>query len=61
MALHPGLTDLSRLSDDRSEAPVGVGGQDPRDATLEFGIEAVEKVVERIVEQTRALLETTGR
>jgi|TARA_B110000914_G_scaffold209171_1_gene207261 creatinine amidohydrolase len=37
------LVDLSRLSEDRSELPQGVGGIDPRDATSEYGKECIEK------------------
>ena len=37
MALRPDLVDLSRLSPDRSIWPQGVGGEDPRDSTPEYG------------------------
>ena len=57
MHLEPGLTDLSRLPDDRSIPPVGVGGEDPRDATPEFGQAAVEAVVERMSQQAARLLD----
>lgn len=59
MALEPGLSDISRLPEDRNIKPVGVGGQDPRDASVEFGQEGVEKVVERMVEEGRKLLKQT--
>ncbi len=39
MALRPEWVDLSRLSEDRSVWPQGVGGEDPRDASAEFGKE----------------------
>ena len=37
------LVDLSQLSENRSEWPQGVGGEDPRDATSEYGKECIEK------------------
>ncbi len=57
MALEPGLTDLSKLQADRSVRPVGVGGEDPRDASKEFGEQGVAAVVERMVEEGKKLLE----
>ena len=42
MALRPELVDLSQLPADRSVWPQGVGGQDPRDATAEFGRECLQ-------------------
>ena len=57
MALEPGLTDLSRLPEDRSVRPVGVGGEDPRDASAEFGQEGVDAVVKRLVQQGQKLLD----
>jgi creatinine amidohydrolase len=41
MALHPELTDLARLSPDRSVWPQGVHGGDPRDATAAHGEECI--------------------
>jgi creatinine amidohydrolase/Fe(II)-dependent formamide hydrolase-like protein len=41
--------DLSQLPEDRSEWPQGVGGEDPRDSTAEFG--------EELMEATLALIE----
>ena len=57
MALEPGLTDLSRLPEDRSIRPVGVGGEDPRNASSAYGEEGVAAVVERMIEEGRKLLE----
>ena len=57
MHLEPGLTDLARLPEDRSVPPVGVGGEDPRDAAETFGAEAVAAVVERMVQRAQQLLE----
>ena len=59
MALEPGLTDLSRLPQDRSIRPVGVGGEDPREATDEFGKAGVAAVVERMAKRAQNLLENT--
>jgi creatinine amidohydrolase len=57
MHLEPGLTDLTRLPEDRSVKPVGVGGEDPRDATTEFGRDAADAVVERMARRAAQLLE----
>jgi creatinine amidohydrolase len=54
MALRGDLADLSRLDDDRSVWPQGVGGQDPRDATSAYGEECLTKsvaVVGRLLQQ----------
>jgi creatinine amidohydrolase len=59
MALEPGLSDISRLPEDRDIKPVGVGGQDPRDASVAYGEEGVTKVVERMIEKGKNLLEQT--
>lgn len=61
MALEPDLVDLSRLGEDRSVRPVGVFGDDPRDASAEFGREAVDAIVGRLVERAGALLEEARR
>jgi creatinine amidohydrolase len=44
----PKLVDLGRLSPDRAVRPVGVGGQDPRDATVEYGRECLEQSIELV-------------
>ncbi len=41
MAACPELVDLSQLPEDRSIWPQGVGGEDPRDATPEYGQECL--------------------
>jgi len=56
MHLAPGLTDLSALDEDRTHQPVGVIGDDPRDASEAFGTQATEMIVRRMVEHTRELL-----
>ena len=56
MALDPGLTDLSRLPNDRSIRPIGVGGEDPREASHTFGEEGASAIVERMVEAGQRLL-----
>jgi creatinine amidohydrolase len=43
MAAHPDLVDLDVLSTDRSDWPLGVGGEDPRDSTAQYGEELIEK------------------
>ncbi len=48
MHLRPQLVDLSRLPADRAVRPVGVGGEDPRDATPEYGRECLERSVELV-------------
>jgi len=45
MAVSPDLVDLSRLPADRNQWPQGVGGEDPRDATAEYGEELLEATV----------------
>ena len=45
MAAYPDLVDLSLLHEDRNEWPLGVGGEDPRDSSAEFGEELFEKTV----------------
>ena len=41
-AVAPELVDRSRLPADRSEWPYGVGGEDPGDATAQYGEECIE-------------------
>lgn len=41
LALRPELVELERLAEDRRSWPVGVGGQDPRDATSAHGEECL--------------------
>ena len=48
MAVAPELVDLSRLPADRNEWPQGVGGEDPRDATPEYGEELIEATLSLI-------------
>jgi creatinine amidohydrolase len=42
LAVAPELVDLSQLPADRDQWPQGVHGEDPRDATAEFGEEVIE-------------------
>lgn len=46
MHYRPGGVDLSQLSSDRAVWPQGVAGEDPRDATAEYGKECMLKSVE---------------
>jgi len=55
LALIPELVDLSRLEGEE-EPPLGVSGDDPRDASVEFGEEAVRHIVERVYKEVGALL-----
>jgi creatinine amidohydrolase len=48
MHYRPDLVDLSRLPKSRDEWPQGVGGQDPRDATVAYGKECLEVSVELV-------------
>jgi creatinine amidohydrolase/Fe(II)-dependent formamide hydrolase-like protein len=48
MQYRPHLVDLSRLSPDRSVKALGVGGEDPRDASAEHGRECMEQSVELV-------------
>ena len=45
MAVAPDLVDLSQLPTDRGQWPQGVGGEDPRDSTVDFGEELIEASV----------------
>jgi creatinine amidohydrolase len=45
MAVAPHLVDLSRLPEDRAQWPQGVGGEDPRDATVPYGEELIESTL----------------
>jgi len=42
LAVAPDLVDMSTLSEDRAEWPPGVAGEDPRDATADYGEECIE-------------------
>ncbi len=55
MALREELVDLSQLSSDRSVWPQGVGGEDPRDATVPHGkacLQASVNTVRQMVEKS---------
>ncbi len=56
LALRPDLVDLSRLPQDRAEKLIGVGGEDPRDATREFGEEAIQHLIKRMNEKVQQAL-----
>ena len=51
----PDLVDMSRLPESRADWPVGVGrgGEDPRDATAEFGRECMETSLELMIKMFR--------
>jgi len=46
MAVNPELVDLTQLPADREVWPQGVGGEDPRDSTAEYGEELIEATVQ---------------
>lgn len=56
MALHPNLVDLSQLPQEEDAKLVGIGGEDPRQASMDFGQRAVEAIVERLVAKGDELL-----
>ena len=51
----PDLVDMSRLPESRADWPVGVGrgGEDPRDASAEYGRECVEASLELMIKMFR--------
>jgi len=49
MHYRPDLADLSQLSDDRKDWPLGVWGDDPRDATAEHGRQCMETSLEMMM------------
>jgi len=53
MHYRPRRVDLGQLSPDRTVQPVGVAGQDPRDATAEFGRQCLEQSVELVRQMLR--------
>jgi creatinine amidohydrolase len=55
MATAPNLVDLTQLPPDRTRWPQGVSGEDPRDATSEFGEELIEATVALIGNELRKL------
>jgi len=57
MALHPELVDLSRLPPEEDAELVGISGEDPRQASMEFGQRAVRAIVERLVGKSKELLQ----
>lgn len=48
LAIAPQLVDISQLPADRSQKPLGVGGEDPRDSTAAFGQQLIETTLELI-------------
>ena len=48
MHYRPELVDLPQLPQSRSTWPQGVAGEDPRDATAEYGRECFQKSVELV-------------
>lgn len=49
MYYRPDLVDLTQLPKSRTEWPLGVWGEDPRDATPENGKECMEKSIELMI------------
>lgn len=56
MHYRPELVDLSQLPKDRADRPLGVGGEDPRDATAAYG----QKCMEESIELIRQLFQKAG-
>ena len=57
MALRPGLVDLSRLPRDPEAKLIGVSGRDPRQfASVEYGKQGVDAIVERVRAKVGELL-----
>ncbi|MBE3109010.1 MAG: hypothetical protein IMZ46_00635 [Acidobacteria bacterium] len=54
MHYRPDLVDLTQLPRDRSIWPQGVGGDDPRDATAEFGRDCMLQSIEIVRQQFEA-------
>lgn len=54
MHYRPDLVDLTQLPRDRSIWPQGVGGDDPRDATAEFGRDCMLQSIEMVRQQFEA-------
>ncbi|MGA2974354.1 MAG: creatininase family protein [Spirochaetia bacterium] len=55
MAVEPDRVDLTRLPADRHEWPLGVHGEDPRDATAQYGKELIEATLALIGAKLDAL------
>jgi creatinine amidohydrolase len=55
LTLRPDLVDLTRLSPDRAVWPQGVGGEDPRDATVDHGVACIEACLALLEAHLRAL------
>ena len=55
LTLRPDLVDLTRLGADRAAWPQGVGGEDPRDATVAHGIECIEASLALLEAHLRSL------
>lgn len=55
MALHPELVDISQIPSDRGVWPQGVMGDDPRDASADFGNSLIEQTILMIQEKIGAL------
>jgi len=53
MLYRPGRVDLSQLPASRSEWPQGVGGEDPRDSTVDHGEECMRKSLELMIGKFR--------
>lgn len=45
----PDLVDLSKLSKSRADKPLGVWGEDPRDATAAYGAECMNSAIEIMI------------
>jgi creatinine amidohydrolase len=57
MAIKPDLVDLSKLPDDRAIWPMGVAGEDPRNANAEFGEAMMEMTLREIGESIDSIFD----
>lgn len=55
LAIRPDLVDMGQLPQDRHVWPVGVGGEDPRDAGAGYGEELLGKTLEALGGKLKAL------
>ena len=55
MSVAPGLVDLGKLPENRTEWPQGVAGEDPRDSTARYGEELIEAALDLIGKKLDAL------
>ena len=55
LAIRPDLVDMGQLPQDRHVWPVGVGGEDPRDAGAGYGEELLDATLKALGNKLQAL------